>query len=524
MRAPALPTRGTVARSPIGLGLGLGLGLCAELPVALAQPAAAPLAEVVVADERGPIPATRVTEAVAALPASTTVLERRDLDRRTIATYGDLFRDVGGISVADYGQGLVAYEIRLRGFASGHGRDVAFFLDGMPLNVTGSQHTNGYADLAALIPELLSRVEIVRGPFSALAGNHAVGGSVQLFTDANPRTSVSVSGDRFGRVRAVPIANLALGPGQWLIAADLTRGPGSTLQSGLERQNLFTRVRMPLGEGVASIRLQAYDARADAPGYLDLGRIRAGSLDPGAALSTGIGDAKRQQILVAQWVSNDVEGSGGRAGGGWFVSFHANRDERRRWSNFDLSTPAGTSAPLGAERDRLRQLGFDVRRTLTGTPGGSPAQAMIGLHWNDERVDALNFATDGARAPTGAVGVDRLVETRTRAVYLQAQWAPVPALKLTVGLRHDRLDFRVGLRPDDDTFASAAPFGATTIERSASRTSPKVGVAWALLDDGGHRLEAIANAARGLKSPYPFADFLGNLGVGGSCRRCRCRG
>ena len=338
MRTPAHPTRGTIARSPIGLGLGLGLGLCAELPVALAQPAAASLAEVVVAGERGPIPATRVTEAVAALPASTTVLERRDLDRRTIATYGDLFRDVGGISVADYGQGLVAYEIKLRGFASGHGRDVAFFLDGMPLNVTGSQHTNGYADLAAVIPELLSRIEIVRGPFSVLAGNHAVGGSVQLFTEASPRTSVSVSGDRFGRVRMVPIANLALGPGQWLIAADLTRGAGSARQGEAERHNLFTRVRMPLGEGIASVRLQAYDARADAPGYLDLQRIRAGSLDPRAALSPGIGDAKRQQLLVAQWVSNDVEGSGEGAGGGWFVSFHANRDERRRWSNFDLST------------------------------------------------------------------------------------------------------------------------------------------------------------------------------------------
>ena len=270
---------------------------------------------------------------------------------------------------------------------------------------------------------------------------------------------------------------------------------------------------MPLGGGVASVRLQAYDARADAPGYLDLARIRAGTLDPGAALSTGIGDAKRQEIVVAQWASNDAEGSG--EGGGWLVSLHANRDERRRWSNVDLSTPVGTSAPLGAERDRMRQVGFDVRRTLTGTLGGAPAQAMLGLQWLDERVDALNFATDGARVPAGAVGIDRLVETRTRAIYLQAQWAPVPRLKLTAGLRHDRLDFRVGLRPDDDTFASAAPLGLTRIERAASRTSPRLGVAWAVLDGAGHRVEAIANAARGLKSPYPFADFLGNLGVGG---------
>jgi hypothetical protein len=53
----------------------------------------------------------------------------------------------------------------------------------------------------------------VRGPFSVLAGNHAVGGSIQYTTDAARASSFNASVDSFGRVRVLPIGNLDLGPG-----------------------------------------------------------------------------------------------------------------------------------------------------------------------------------------------------------------------------------------------------------------------------------------------------------------------
>lgn len=85
-------------------------------------------------------PLTRVTEDIGAAPASVTILGRKELDQKSITTYGDVFRGVTGVYVNEYGQGLVAYEFKFRGFTSGHGRDVAGFLDGVPLNITGS-HT-----------------------------------------------------------------------------------------------------------------------------------------------------------------------------------------------------------------------------------------------------------------------------------------------------------------------------------------------------------------------------------------------
>lgn len=294
-------------------------------------------------------PVTRITEDVDAAPASVTTLSKRDLDNKTITTYGDIYRGVTGMHVMEYGQGLVDNGVTMRGFDEGHGRNIATYLDGMPLNVTGSQYTNGYADLSQLIPELINRVEIVRGPFSVYAGNHAVGGSVQYYTDATPQSSVKLSVDNFGRTRIVPIYSVAVGPGRFLAAVDATQGSGYTDRSDQRHLNLFTRYTLPIGNGLAAVRLQVYDASADGPGYLDRDGLRSGQIPIRSALARGIGDAKSQQNLVFNFRSNDLEGGSGWDSG-WFASVYLNNDLRKRWAYFDLSPGQPTTCPTGRGR------------------------------------------------------------------------------------------------------------------------------------------------------------------------------
>lgn len=466
-------------------------------------------------------PLTRVTEDVAALPAAVTVITKSDLDQRTITTYGDILRGVTGFNVFEYGQGLIAYGVQVRGFDEGHGRNIAVALDGMPLNITGSQHTNGYADQAQLIPELLDRVEIVRGPFSVLSGNHAVGGSIQYTTDAQRESSFKATVDNFGRVRLLPIASFGVGAGRALVALDATKGSGYNDQSDIQRLNLFARYSLPLAGGLASIRVQAYDADAESPGYLSKQRVESGELRKRAALARGIGDAKTQGNVVLNFRSDDAEGVGG-IDSGWFASVYAIRDNRRRYTQYDLSLPADSVVPIGAERDKLLQVGTDVRKTSSFRVGQMPAQWLIGVQLNDESIDALNYTSDPDRnllAPTpdrpDTIGVDRRVKTTTSALLTQLQLQPLPALKLTLGLRYDRLRFDVRLHPQDDTYAPALAAGTpVSIVRTASQTSPKLGLAYALLESPRQRVDFFANAARGFKSPYAFSDFYANVGTG----------
>ena len=75
---------------------------------------------------------------------------------------------------------------------------------------------------------------------------------------------------------------------------------------------------MPLNNGLAAIRLQLYDATADAPGYLYRDLLKSGQIGLRSALSKGIGDAKSQQNLVFNFRSNDIEGVSGW-NSGWLV-------------------------------------------------------------------------------------------------------------------------------------------------------------------------------------------------------------
>lgn len=374
-------------------------------------------------------------------------------------------------------------------------------------------------DLAQLIPELVDRIEIVRGPFSVFAGNHAVAGSVQFYTDRHVPSMFKASGDSFGRVRVLPVYTADFGPGSLLLALDATKGSGYTHQSDVERLNFFTRYSFPLFNGTGAVRYQNYNAIADAPGYLDLARIESGQIDRRDALSKGIGDVKHQQNVVFNYRSDDGEGKSG-LGSGWTASVYGVRDRRERYTNFDLSLPSGSTRPIGGERDRLRQSGADLRKTTSFDVAGLPSQWVAGVQYNREHINALNFTVDANRhalppsvAMADTVGVDRSVLTTTRSVFAQLQLQPIPILKLTGGLRYDHLDFDVDLHPQDDTFAAAAAAGlGTAVKSSVGRVSPKLGAALQVADTGSSTVELYTNYAYGLKSPYAFSDFFADIG------------
>lgn len=441
--------------------------------------------------------AVEVTQDPQAAPASVTVIQKPDLDRKVITTYGDVFRGVPGMWVNEYGQGGVAYGLSMRGFDDGnHGRDVAVFLDGVPLNVSASQHTNGYIDLAQLIPELVSRVEVTRGPFSPFVGNHAVAGSVQLYTDAAPVSSARASVDSFGRYRVVPILATSAGPGRLLVAAEASDGRSYSDNSRMQRLNLFSRYVFPMMEGLGAVRLQAYDGDADAPGYLNRQAIENGTLRERSALSPGIGDTKSQQNLVFNYRSNDAEG---REGGGWMTNLYAINDERNRWSGFSPPQVPPLTGNLSQEKDKLQQFGGEVRKTTSFDTGAMPSQVSVGVQANQESLDAQNFATDQARQVLSR-SVNRRIDTTTLAGYGQYQLKPVDPLKLTAGVRYDHFETRIRAGADDGTVPA-------DIRWTDGQWSPKLGAAVRVFQSGDHQAELFANAARGLKAPWPFGEL-----------------
>jgi TonB family protein len=92
----------------------------------------------------------------------------------------DLLKLAPGVLLTnDAGEGH-AEQVFLRGFDAKEGQDIEFSLAGVPINESGNLHGNGYADTHFIIPELVSSLRIVEGPFDPRQGNYAVAGSANF--------------------------------------------------------------------------------------------------------------------------------------------------------------------------------------------------------------------------------------------------------------------------------------------------------------------------------------------------------
>ncbi len=120
------------------------------------------------------VTATRTQAPSGQLGANTTVLTEEVIANRQAVPLSDLLRSAVGVAVVRSGGHGTITSLFVRGGESDHNK---VLLDGVPLNEPG-----GAFNFANLSLENIERVEVVRGPQSALFGSDAVASVVQLFT------------------------------------------------------------------------------------------------------------------------------------------------------------------------------------------------------------------------------------------------------------------------------------------------------------------------------------------------------
>ncbi len=116
------------------------------------------------------------------LPTTVNIVTAEEFENHHGNRIEDVLQNIPGVYLNNYNQAGVANQIKMRGFGSGgHGGDVGVFVDGTPLN-EGEAHADGYADLNVLIPLEIERLEVFKGPSSALYGNFGRGGVLAFYT------------------------------------------------------------------------------------------------------------------------------------------------------------------------------------------------------------------------------------------------------------------------------------------------------------------------------------------------------
>jgi len=429
------------------------------------KPESPTLPEVVVTGERekGDKSKTDVTSDLSVAPAPVTVLESSDIARMPILSYG-------------------GYGIAIRGFTDlEHGRDVAYFIDGVPLNEVSSIHTPNYADLNVLIPETVERVEIIRGPFSALYGDSNLGGAVNIVTKRYDSTgSITGSGGSYGTGRGLftygQARNDAM-PIKPYLAFEGSTTDGYRQNEGFRRYNLFNKLTLPTRDGELSLRAQFYGGDWGAPGYISRQMVQAGTLSPKAAVNTSDGGNKELQNVVLDYRVGEKDQALTATG---FI----NHDIFNRFADF------GGGQRLQNENRTI--YGLTLRKAWTGELIKLPAQLMIGANWRNDSVTAIQYPTLN-RMPNGSRVVDLSYNEHGLGEYVQAQLKPVSWLKLTGGGRYDHFWYDI----DDRLAATSVPKSQTGV------WSPKAGVAvipvsW---------MQIFANYGEGFRSPSAVDDL-----------------
>ena len=149
------------------------------------------------------ITASRAPEAEAATPASVSIIDQQRIERLDEPLVAALLRLTPSAAIATSGPAGSLTEVRIRGAEANHS---LLFVDGIKVNDPASGDAPRFELLNA---DLASRIEVVRGPQSALWGSEAIGGVIAVNgVDDAAGERASVEAGSFGFLRGTASAAL----------------------------------------------------------------------------------------------------------------------------------------------------------------------------------------------------------------------------------------------------------------------------------------------------------------------------
>ncbi|MFN3587704.1 MAG: TonB-dependent receptor, partial [Moraxellaceae bacterium] len=171
------------------------------------------------------VTASRREQALWQAPAVVLVLDGEDLRRRGVRSVAEALAGVPGFHVVDDG---VGHSVVVRGIGAGqraYGRTLKVMLDGQPLGLRSD--ASQFLGPELLPMSLIERIEIVRGPASALYGADAYLGVIHIITRRDDARRLQLAaGHEAGSGDAVAAEAMATASGgdwQGMAAVSVTR-------------------------------------------------------------------------------------------------------------------------------------------------------------------------------------------------------------------------------------------------------------------------------------------------------------
>jgi len=368
---------------------------------------------------------------------------------------------VPGVFSVQHAGGGKAQQYFLRGFDEDHGTDLAFSIDGQPVNAVSHAHGQGFSDLHFLIPETVDSIDATKGPYSARLGDFATSGSITFhMADQVDESVAKLEIGSTGHQRLVVVESPDLG-NDWrmAVAAEAFHEDGPFIHpEDFDRLNGYFKVTRKLDEhSELSTMLMAYGGSWNMSGVLPA-RAVCGESD-----GTPTPSAYAGSHCLSRWDSVDPSQGGASQRAEVLMSY-------RRWSGtnefeamaFALHSnlqlfpndgiassvlqPEGIKYGSQVEQDDARwELGAKIRVTHKSLFGGMEVRSTVGLDVRNDIVDSElhrdedRHRLDGMPGIPGPITDSAINETETGA-YVEEDFRPSKWLRFVTALRFDRVD------------------------------------------------------------------------------------
>ena len=387
----------------------------------------------------------------------------------------DMLRQTAGLEVHQQGQGPgFASDASLRGFSSDHSTDLALWIDGVPINEPINGHAEGYNDFSVLFPGGVRDIDVVRGPTSALFGNFALAGVVNVRTLERMRgTQFTAQGGSFGSGDAMLLTGFDHGArGGGVLGARYQHEDGFRPNAGFDLGQGHARIVHDIAPGwTIDAGSELYGTQWRSAGFLSEDEFTAHDYRVVSNPTDGGFKQRGQERVSLRFISSSLL---------WRTTAYATQG---RWQLFLTIPPAGGrfegSGSQTEEEDR--RYGYGLTSALTWE--GERGEITFGT---EERWDHTNyenyFTTARTRDSTNALVTARQL---SGALFVQSHYDVGDRLRFDIGARYDELGTRS--LDDDSQSASSANHGVL---------SPKAGALYHLMSGVG----VYANASRGFRS------------------------
>jgi outer membrane cobalamin receptor len=393
------------------------------------------------------VSASQIDQPLSRTPDSVTILSGREIEARQQFMLGSALESVPGLTVQRNGGPGTVTSVFTRG---GESDFTLVLVDGVRANAFG-----GGIDLSQVPLQDVERIEVVRGPQSALYGSDAIGGVVHVITRSGGRPSgrVQVEGGSRATRRVAGATTGEVNSFRWQGGGSYVEDDGFTGKAANGENVANDDARE--GQGSMSLGWRQSSSGADVQGQLLYTDTERGS--PGAY---GSDPAHRFSGVdrVSRGTTRRLSG-GARWVQPWFgASSRVRQRVEFDAADYDLTFRSAFGTSDGESQRKHARVQTDVAATAqVGFSGG--------LEWLGES-GGSTFITAGTQ---GAIPVERNV----LGLFGEARWNPSDRATVTAGVRGERIH-RDALPGDPTAFTPRPDFPDDTVVS----VNPKVAAAF----------------------------------------------